>query len=670
MDKIERIKELISVLNKANKAYYVDAEEIMSNYEYDKLYDELLALEKETGCVLSNSPTQNVGFIVQSLLEKEQHETKMLSLDKTKSVDELNSWIGSNRGVLSWKLDGLTVVLTYNNGELVKAVTRGNGEIGEVITANAKVFSNVPLNIDFKGKLVIRGEACIKYSTFNRINEELDVDSKYKNPRNLCSGSVRQLNTKITKERDVVFTAFELVSIEGKQFEYRSEQLDYLESLGFDSVFYVVTDEEGDIYEAVEYFRGMLETNDLPSDGLVYAVDDIELAKSMGYTAKFPKHSMAFKWQDETQTTTIRDIEWSVGRTGVITPVAIFDTVDLEGSEVSRASLHNISIMEELEIGIEDEVSVYKANMIIPQISENFTRSSNVYIPEYCPICGAEAYISQENNAKILYCSNEYCLARENRKLTHFVSRDAMNIKGLSGETLDKLVGAGLVSTFADIFRLENYIDEIASIEGLGYKTADNLVCAIETAKYVTMPKFLYSLGIPNIGLGNAKLICKHYNNHLENMASADEYELMNIQGIGWTLAQSFSDYFMDDDNVEELMDLLSYVVFETTDEDEYQTFLDKPLKFYAVEDTNYEQIFGGMVFVCTGAVNIFNNRNEMKDLIESMGGKLTGSVTTKTDYLITNDTGTGTAKNKKASELGVPILSEREFIEKFNITV
>lgn len=667
---IKRIKELVDLLNKASQAYYVEAREIMSNFEYDKLYDELKGLEEKTGFVSSNSPTQTVGFIVQSLLEKEKHNTRMLSLDKTKSVDELNSWIGDKRSMLSWKLDGLTVVLTYQNGELVKAVTRGNGEIGEVITANAKVFSNVPLYIDYKGELVVRGEACIKYSTFNKINETLDVDSKYKNPRNLCSGSVRQLNTKITKERDVVFTAFELVSIEGKQFKYKSEQLDYLESLGFDSVFYVVTDEEGDIYEAIEYFRGMLATNDLPSDGLVYAVDDIEVANSMGYTAKFPKHSMAFKWQDETQTTTIRDIEWSVGRTGVITPVAIFDTVDLEGTEVSRASLHNISIMEELELGIEDEVSVYKANMIIPQIAENFTRSSNMYIPEYCPVCGAETYVIQEKDAKILYCSNEYCPARANRQLTHFVSRDAMNIKGLSGETLDKLVNEGLVNTFGDIFRLEDYVDEIARIEGMGYKTADNIVNAIEVAKYTTMPRFLYALGIPNIGLGNAKLICKEYNNHLENMASADEYELMQIQGIGATLAQSFSDYFMDDNHVSDIMDLLDYVIFETSNEEEYQTFLDKPLKFNVVEETTYNQIFENMTFVCTGSVYIFDNRNQLKDLIESMGGKLTGSVTTKTDYLITNDTGTGTAKNKKASELGVPILSEAEFIEKFNITL
>lgn len=670
MDKIERLKELIKLLNEAGRAYYSSDKEIMSNFEYDKLYDELVSLENETGVVMSNSPTQNVGYVVQSELPKEKHEQKMLSLDKTKSVDELNSWVGDKEAMLSWKLDGLTVVLTYDKGVLQKAITRGNGEIGEVITENAKAFSNIPLNIDYKGKMIIRGEACIKYSTFNRINEKLDIESKYKNPRNLCSGTVRQLDTKVTKERDVFFSAFELVFIENIDFEYKSEQLDWLESQGFDTVYNICMDEPGDIYEAIGVFKNLIDSNDLPTDGLVLTFNNIDYSESLGSTAKFPKHSIAFKWQDEEQRTTIRDIEWSVGRTGVITPVAIFDTVNIEGSDVSRASLHNLSIMEELEIGIGDEVSVYKANMIIPQIAENYTRSFNAEVPYVCPVCGEETCISQEKDAMILHCSNENCYARTSRRLSHFVSRDAMNIKGLSGETLDKLVDAGLVETFSDIFKLEMYEDDIANIEGLGYKTYNNLVEAIDKARYTTMPRFLYALGIPNIGLGNAKLICKEYNNHLENMASADEYELMNIDGIGDVLASSFSDFFMEDENVDEIIRLLGEIKFETADEEEYQTFLDIPLDLYLVEGVTREQIFEGMVFVCTGSVNIFNNRNEMKDLIESMGGKLTGSVTTKTDYLITNDTGTGTAKNKKASELGIPIISEQEFIEKFNLSV
>lgn len=685
--KVSRLKELITKLNRAGKAYYSEGTEIMSNFEYDKLYDELVALELETGIIMSNSPTQNVGYVVQSELPKEKHDRKMLSLDKTKSVDTLNDWLSDKEGMLSWKLDGLTVVVTYNEGSLVKAVTRGNGEIGEVITENAKAFSNLPLNIEYKGKLVIRGEACIKYSTFERINEKMDINSKYKNPRNLCSGTVRQLDTKITKERDVFFSVFELVSMEypidkykeegfnlapvkDLNFKYKHEQLEWLENQGFDTVYHICMDEPGDIYEAVGLFRGMVEEYDIPTDGLVLTYDDISYSNSLGSTAKFPKHSMAFKWRDEEQTTTIRDIEWSVGRTGVITPVAIFDTVSLEGSDVSRASLHNISIIEDLEIGIGDTISVYKANMIIPQISENHTRSSNIDIPCTCPICGADTYISQEKDAKILYCSNDYCYAKTSRRLSHFVSRDALNIKGLSGETLDKLVDAGLIETFSDIFKLSDYEDEIASIEGLGYKTYDNLVNAIDEARYTTMPRFLYALGIPNIGLGNAKLICKEYDNHLENMASADEYELMRIDGIGDVLASSFSDFFMEDENVDEIIRLLDEVVFETVNEEEYQTFLDVPLNFYQVEGVSNEQIFEGMTFVCTGAVYIFENRNELKDLIESMGGKLTGSVTTKTDYLITNDTATGTAKNKKAHELGVPILNEQEFIEKFNISL
>lgn len=669
-DKISRLKELITILNEASKVYYSEGNEIMSNLEYDKLYDELQVLEVETGIRMSNSPTVKVGYTVQSELPKEKHATKMLSLDKTKSVDELKEWLNGKVGMLSWKLDGLTVVLTYRNGSLEKAVTRGNGEIGEVITENAKMFSNIPLNIEHRGTLVIRGEACIKYSTFDKINGQLSIEAQYKNPRNLCSGTVRQLDTKVTKSREVFFSAFELVSSEGLNFEYKHEQLDWLESQGFNSVFYICMDEPEDIYEAVEIFRGMVLENDIPTDGLVLAYDELEYAGSLGSTAKFPKHSIAFKWQDEEHRTTIRDIEWSVGRTGVITPVAVFDTVDIEGSEVSRASLHNVSILENLEIGIGDEVSVYKANMIIPQIADNFTRSFNCEIPEFCPVCGERAYVIQEKDAKILYCSNDNCDARLNRRLSHFVSRDAMNIKGLSAETLDKLVKEGIINTCADIFRLEDYEYEIANIEGLGYKAAENIIQAVEIAKYTTMPRFLYALGIPNIGLGNAKLICKEYNNKLERMASADEYELMGIQGIGSILAQSFSDYFMEDRHVEEILDLLDYVIFETTDEFEEQTFLDKYLQFNVVEETGYGQIFEGMTFVCTGSLYIFENRNQLKDLIESMGGKLTGSVTTKTDYLITNDTGTGTAKNKKANELGVPILSEKDFVDKFAIEI
>lgn len=669
-DKIDRLKELITVLNGAGKAYYSEGNEIMSNLEYDKLYDELQVLEAETGIRMSNSPTVKVGYTVQSELPKEKHATKMLSLDKTKSVGELKEWLNGKVGMLSWKLDGLTVVLTYRNGSLEKAVTRGNGEIGEVITENAKMFSNIPLNIEYRGTLVIRGEACIKYSTFDKINRQLSIEAQYKNPRNLCSGTVRQLDTKITESREVFFSAFELVSSEGLDFKYKHEQLDWLESQGFNSVFYICMDEPEDVYEAVEIFESMIPKNDIPTDGLVLAYDEIEYAESLGSTAKFPKHSIAFKWQDEEHRTTIRDIEWSVGRTGVITPVAVFDTVDIEGSEVSRASLHNVSILENLEIGVGDEVSVYKANMIIPQIADNFTRSFNCEIPEFCPVCGERAYIIQEKDAKILYCSNDNCDARLNRRLSHFVSRDAMNIKGLSAETLDKLVKEGIINTCADIFRLEDYEYEIANIEGLGYKAAENIIQAVEVAKYTTMPRFLYALGIPNIGLGNAKLICKEYNNKLERMASADEYELMGIQGIGSILAQSFSDYFMEDRHVEEILDLLDYVIFETTDEFEEQTFLDKYLQFNVVEETGYGQIFEGMTFVCTGSLYIFENRNQLKDLIESMGGKLTGSVTTKTDYLITNDTGTGTAKNKKANELGVPILSEKDFVDKFSIEI
>lgn len=649
-DKLTLIKEKVDKLNEAGRAYYSESREIMSNFEYDKLYDELLTLEKETGIVLSNSPTINVGYEVLSELPKERHPSPMLSLDKTKDVTALKSWLGNQKGLMSWKLDGLTIVLTYNEGKLVKAVTRGNGEVGEVITNNAKVFKNIPVNIQYKEELVLRGEAVIKYSDFNKINEQIeDVDAKYKNPRNLCSGSVRQLNNEITAKRNVHFFAFSLVKADGVDVKNsRSEQMKWLKNQGFDVVEGKLVDATN-IEETVQWFSEKIGTNDFPSDGLVLILDDIEYGRSLGTTAKFPRDSIAFKWQDEIKETTLQEIEWSASRTGLINPVAIFDPVELEGTTVSRASVHNISIVENLQLGIGDKVTVYKANMIIPQIADNLTRSNNLIIPEHCPVCGGETKIKQDNDVKALYCMNKDCLAKKIKSFTHFVSRNAMNIDGLSEATIEKLIAKGYIKELADIFHVEKYKEEIVQMEGFGEKSYHNLVKSIDTARKTTLAKFIYSLGIPNIGLSNAKLICKEFKNDLEQLMNAKGEDLVSIPGVGDVIAETFVEFFRKENNQMIVKDLLKEIHFEeeAIDED--------------------EQIFAGMNFVITGSVEQFTNRNEVKDIIEKKGGKVTGSVTSKTTYLINNDNMSNSSKNKKAKELEVPIITEQEFINMLN---
>jgi DNA ligase (NAD+) len=647
-DKLHQIKELVNKLNLASKAYYQEDKEIMSNYEYDALYDQLVELEKETGIVLSNSPTRTVGYEILSVLPKVRHDVPMLSLDKTKDVLALKSWLGNQKGLLSWKLDGLTVVLTYQNGKLEKAVTRGNGEIGEVITNNAKVFKNLPITISYTGELVLRGEAVIKYSDFEKINKEIeDVDAKYKNPRNLCSGSVRQLNNEITAKRNVHFFAFGLVNTNGDiDFNNsRQGQLQWLTNLGFDTVeSKLVT--EGNIEETVEWFSREITKNDFPSDGLVLIYDDINYGRSLGRTAKFPRDSIAFKWMDEIRETTLKEIEWSASRTGLINPIAVFEPVELEGTTVSRASIHNISIMESLELGVGDTIQVYKANMIIPQISENLTRSGNMDIPEKCPVCGEPTKIHNENDVKALYCENSECLAKKIKSLTHFVSRDAMNIEGLSEATIEKLIAKGLIHELADLFYVEKYKDVITKMEGFGEKSYQNLVKSIEKARHVSPAKFLYSLGILNIGLSNAKLISKEFNHDFDKIRNASKEELMSIPGIGDVIADSFIEFFREERNQNIVDDLLKVILFEK-------------------QETNSENLtLAGKTFVITGSVEHFTNRNEVKEVIEQNGGKVTGSVTTKTDYLINNDILSNSSKNKKAKELGIPIITEEEFVK------
>lgn len=645
MDKIERMKELIPVLQKAGKAYYQEDREIMSNFEYDKLYDELETLEKETGITLAGSPTVSVGYEALEELPKEAHETPMLSLDKTKDVEALRAFIGDQKTLLSWKLDGLTIVLTYGDGKLQKAVTRGNGVVGEVITNNARVFKNIPLQISFKGDLVLRGEAIITYSDFKKINEEIeDVDAKYKNPRNLCSGSVRQLNNEITARRNVHFYAFSLVRAQGVDFRNsREQQFLWLKDQGFDVVEYrMVTRDTLD--EAMEYFSGQVVKNDFPSDGLVALYDDIAYGDSLGTTAKFPRNSYAFKWKDEVRETTLKEIEWSPSRTGLINPVAIFEPVELEGTTVSRASVHNISIMKELQLGIGDKIQVYKANMIIPQIAENLTRSGNLEIPDTCPVCGKEARVLKTNEVESLYCMNPDCQAKKIKSFTLFVSRDAMNIDGLSEATLEKFILKGFIKDFGDIFEIGRYREEIVNMDGFGEKSFDNLMTSLERAKHTTLPRLLYSLGIANIGLANAKVICKEFDYDLEKMIHATGEEISSIEGIGPVIAQSFTAYFADEENMRKLRHLLSHLELEAVKQENRLTL-------------------EGKQFVITGSVEHFANRAQLKEYIEQRGGKVTGSVTSKTDYLINNDVTSNSSKNKKARELEIPILSEEDFL-------
>lgn len=646
-DKKKRMRELVDLLNRARRAYEQEDKEIMSNYEYDRLYDELQGLEQELNTTLASSPTINVGYEVLSELPKERHERPMLSLDKTKDVERLKEFLGDQKAMISWKLDGLTIVLTYQNGELEKAVTRGNGEVGEVITNNAKVFKNIPLRIPYTGELVLRGEAVIGYKDFAKINDEIeDVDARYKNPRNLCSGSVRQLNNKITAQRNVRFYAFTLVRAEGVDFENsRLYQMDWLRDQGFDVVeHHPVTRDT--IEDEVKWFADHIEKNDIPSDGLVLVYDDIAYGESLGTTAKFPRDSFAFKWADEIRETTLLEIEWSPSRTGLINPVAVFEPVELEGTTVSRASVHNISIMEELELGVGDRIQVYKANMIIPQIAENLTRSGVRDIPKVCPVCGGETRINMENETKTLVCTNPRCQAKHIKSFALFVSRDAMNIEGLSEATLEKFIMNGFIKDFTDIFHLDRYADEIKAMDGFGEKSYLNLQTGIQNARVTTLPRLVYSLGIPNIGIANAKMICRALGNDPEKVMNATADELAQISGVGDVIAGTYVQYFADEEHREIFQKLLAEVEIPKEEEPEGG------------------QNLAGVNFVITGSVHHFANRGEVKEEIERRGGKVTGSVTSKTNYLINNDVNSTSSKNRKARELGIPIISEEEFLK------
>ncbi len=651
--KIERIRELVPILNRAAQAYYADDTEIMSNLEYDSLYDELVMLEKETGFVLSGSPTVKVGYEAVDYLPKERHAAPMLSLDKTKSREALRDWLQGHEGVLSWKLDGLTVVLTYQGGMLEKAVTRGNGEVGEVITANARTFINLPTRIPFRGSLVLRGEAVISYSDFEKINAGIVAESeKYKNPRNLCSGSVRQLDSSITAKRNVQFHAFALVEAveNGVTMEFdnsRSREFEFLREQGFTVVEHFLVTEES-ILAQIEDFEKRIETYDIPSDGLVLTYENVAYGRSLGRTAKFPRHSIAFKWADELRETTLLSVEWSPSRTGLINPVAVFEPVELEGTTVSRASVHNVSVVRSLHLGIGDHVTVYKANMIIPQIAENLTKSDTLVIPANCPVCGARTEIRQTGEAQALYCTNEKCPAKEIKSFVLFVSRDAMNVDGLSEATLEKLVDMGFIKEYADLFHLDRHKEEIQRLEGFGEKSCQNLLDGIESARNTTLPRVVYSLGIPNVGLANAKLLCRHFDYDPERLWNARREEISAIEGIGDVIAGAYVEFMKDEENRGKLERLMAELKVE------------KP------EENPEGQDLAGLSFVVTGSLAHYASRNELKDEIEARGGKVTGSVTGKTTCLINNDVTSNSTKNKKAKELGVTILSEEEFLARY----
>lgn len=641
--KLNRMKELIEILNNASRLYYQYSTPIMTDFEYDKLYDELEKLEKETNTILSNSPTQNVEPEAIDSLVKVEHPAPMLSLSKTKSIAELASFLGNQEGLLSWKLDGLTIVLTYKDGKLSSGVTRGNGIIGEVITENVKKFKNIPLTIPYKGTLVVRGEAVIKYSDFNKMNEELDDDSsQYKNPRNLCSGSVRQLDSKVTAKRNVNCIIFALIESE-KKFKLKSEEFEWLKSLGFDVVeYHKVT--SNNLEEQVLYFKNKINEYDIPSDGLVLLYNDIEYGKQLGTTAKYPKNAIAFKWQDETAETKLIDVDWLVSRTGLINPVAVFEPVELEGTIVSRASLHNVSILQGLSLGIGDTILVYKANMIIPQIADNLTQSNSLTIPNKCPVCNHEARIISSNDVKYLYCMNDFCPAKLVKRLSQFTSRNAMNIEGLSDAIINKLADEGLIKTYADIYNLKRYKNDIISFEGFGKKSYDNLINSIEKSRNVKLANFIFALGIPDIGLSRAKLICKNYSNDINKIRNLTFEELSKIDGIGEIIAKEWIDTFNNEDFLKELELLLKEVNFTDTSIDNNQ-----PLK--------------DLIFVITGSVNNFTNRDELVEYIESYGGKVVKAISNNVNYLINNDITSTSTKNTKAKELGIKIISENDLM-------
>lgn len=662
LKKVERIKELNQQLNQYRDSYYNNSVSEISDYEYDKLFDELKRLEEETNIVMANSPTHTVGYEVKSKLEKVKHSHPMLSLDKTKSVDELKKFAGSQDCLLTCKMDGLTVLLTYENGKLIQAETRGNGEIGEDITHNAKVFENIPLYIDYLGYLEVEGEAIITYSDFEKINSRLPEDEKYKNPRNLATGSVRQLDNSIAAKRYVKFIVWKVQKIEDEIENNNSflHRLLFAKQLGFDVVPLLTysnnTSDKEDCEEMIENLRKYAANKGFPIDGLVMTYNDILYGESLGVTDHHPKHSLAFKFYDDIYPTKLLDVEFTMGKTGILTPTAIFEPVEIDGTIVERASLHNLSIMNNLGITHKGQVvNVYKANAVIPQIDsveeDNVeVTDNNIIIPaENCPICGADTKIVKDNNSEILVCSNPDCKGKFLGKLSHFVSKNAINIDGLSEQTLQKFIELGWVSNFQDIYRLINHNKDMAVLDGFGKRSTNKLITAIENSRKTTLDRFIYALSIPLIGRSTSKDIAKYCNNDInvfmKVMIENKAHDFINsIDGFGDVMYKSLYDWW--NEYCLSFFELSKEFYFETTN-----------------ENNNSSVDLLGKVFVITGGLNHYKNRDELIRTIEQLGGKVSGTVSKKTSYLINNDTKSKSGKNKKAIDLGIQIISEDEFI-------
>lgn len=648
MDKIKRLKELTEQLNHYRDSYYNNSESLISDKQYDDLFDELQSLEEETGIVMSNSPTNTVGYEVKSKLEKVKHSHPMLSLDKTKSTDDLIKFSNGRDCIISLKLDGLTVLNTYDNGVLFQSETRGNGEEGEIITHNAKVFDNLPLNIPFDRKFEIEGEAIITQSDFEKIN----INGEYKNCRNLASGSVRQLDSNITKNRHVRFIAWKIpfgLTTYTKGFEIAAQY-------GFEVVPYVKYNSSTDnIEKKIEALKNIAKEKSLPIDGLVVTYNNVEYGKSLGMTGHHPKHSLAYKFYDDIYPTELLDVEFTMGKTGVLTPTAVFKPVEIDGTVVGRASLHNISIMKELGITHKGQtVNVYKSNQIIPQIDsveddDIEITDDNMIIPvETCPICGADTKIIQENDSKVLICTNDNCKGKLLGKLVHFCSKNAINIESMSEATLQFLIDRGWVKSFKDIYKLDYYRQNWKGYDGFGDKSVDKLLDAIENSRKTTLDRFIYSLSIPLIGRSASKDIAKYCHNSIDEFTFIMEntsLEFATIDGIGVSATTSLDDWW--NINRDMFYELEEEFVFANSK-----------------ENNDVSTDLSGNIFVITGSLTHYKNRDELVSVIETMGGKVSGSVSAKTSYLINNDTQSSSSKNQKAQKLNIPIIREEDFIK------
>ena len=652
---MKEMKELINKLNQYSYEYYTLGKPTISDTTYDGLYDKLIKLEEETGVVLSNSPTQNVGNVTLSKLEKTTHEYPMLSLDKTKSIDTLNNFRKNKDTILMLKMDGLTIDLVYDEkGNLIEGSTRGDAFIGENITHTVKTFSNIPLKINnnFNKTIHIIGEAIIDYDTFDNINSKLSDNDKYKNPRNLVSGTVRQLNSKVCKDRNVKFVGY---IVEGLNIPSKLYQLKLIKELGFETVEYqiILSNNEKEYLESkIDYLRELASNKKLPIDGMVLMYNNIKYGKSLGNTAHHPLHSIAFKFENDVEFTKLINVEFNVSRTGRVNPIALFNPVELYGTTVTRATLNNLSILKSLQLGLGDEIGVTKANEIIPMITDNLTKSNTLVIPEVCPVCGEPLIIKNDTNSEFLYCQNPNCKAKLVQSIFNYCNRDAMNIVGLSEKSIEKFIEKGFIKSILDIYSLDKYKKEIIHMEGFGLKSYNKLIDSIEKSKQCKLENFIYALGIPNVGLQTAKNIVKFVEGDVRTKLNTllmfcENIKWLKMNDCGESLKNSLIQYFNNEENnklVFELSNLLSFIE-------------DNPKK-------NNNVSLEGKTFVITGKVHIYKNRNEIKDIIESLGGKVSGSVSSKTDYLINNDINSNSGKNKTAKELNIPIISEEQFVE------